>query len=199
MMGEATLTISFFERWFRYAPTRHGGSFIIPHSMAVYLVFNALFSGLLIAYCSVGLSHTIPGSDLRNIIIWKSSIWIFLWASGWSLAVCVLFPLLFRSYLSCSVLPLFSSSSLRVARIDTDGSNRSQWSTAIQPLLLPGREVDPNSFDFSRHPRKINAIMIAVPVAFLLSEQICAGISAVHYNAAFSAYRAVDPILTSTI
>ena len=78
-------------------------------------------------------------------------------------------------------------------------SSRAQWSTAIQPLLLPGREIDPKSFDFARHPRLVNSVMIITAILFLLAEQICAGISSVHYNNAFSAYQSVDKLLTETI
>lgn len=128
------------------------------------------------------MNHTVVGTDLRNIIIWKSSIWFFLWFSGWSLAV--------------RVFPLFTYPCRRfILTWDT----RSQWSTAIQPLLLPGREVDPNSFDFARHPRLVNSVMIITAILFLLAEQICAAISSAHYNAAFSAYESVDKLITETL
>lgn len=112
---------------YRLVSTRAGATpFIVPHSVVTYLLFNGLFSArtlregslclhnrrffrrltlgggiVLIVYAKTCIDQTLLGSDLHNVIMWKSAIWFPLWFSAFSLAV-RLPPCLSRRFVECS-------------------------------------------------------------------------------------------------
>lgn len=59
---------------YRLVDTRYG-TFIVPHSVVTYLIFNSLFSVFFEMYIKTSLEATRVGSNLYNAVLWRSSIW----------------------------------------------------------------------------------------------------------------------------
>ncbi|KAL8277049.1 hypothetical protein RQP46_010583 [Phenoliferia psychrophenolica] len=71
------------EFWLFKRTVTTGGIFIIPNSSVCFLILNSCYIAVFFPYAYYGLAYSSGSGDLRNLILWKTVVFIPLWEAAW--------------------------------------------------------------------------------------------------------------------